>query len=926
MRDFCRSVILSDGAAARSESRMRYLVELREVVVTRSIELRAMTDKKARQMKHKAVVDLLKGLQASGLSFHASALDPRLGSMCTLFAVPAHAHYDVTSVLSGSLRLAQHGAAGAGAVGAAAAVEGDGDAQHAAPAPKSALSSAALTTSASAVTGAVADGDARAGALSTALGARWSHEWSRSEQLYFRCLFRLTQLRRSAVGAHPDLSGREIKKGSGLLEHSFSLVVQQREALSGAIDQFAGGAASGAASGHTSGLAASRVVSVLRRLARTLQTRRAQLPEPSVGDVGALLTTAHERAAMGTISEVISLLSELGGAAAPLSSGEIAHLAPLISSSLAMVLERLAHFSERCAERASGSQAAAVRAAVVRAVGEVGPAVRLHLSALRWALHQALGYHGSLVRLQLVLSNTFAELFAKGFCTVRPEDEGGGDKGGQGGMEDDVEGTGMGEGEGKKDVSEELQEEGQIEGDSAAQKEEQVDGDEADGGKDERANEDEGVEMTNEWDGDMKDVEQPDKGEGSEDEEGDGDEEENIGELDEQNQEPETEYEDNTFKKPEKEKAEPEADEQMPDELPDGMDGDEDGAEGEDPREEEGEEAADAAHDDANEAGEGGVGVNEDEANEAAAADLERMQLELEGRLAEWQLKGAESGAAEDAWRALEGRTSSLSQELCEQLRLILEATVKSKLEGDYRTGKRISMRKVIPYIASGFRKDKIWLRRTKPSKRQYQILLCIDDSESMAETGAGGLACEALALLTQALTTIEAGQLGVLKFAESVELLHPFDRPFTAEAGAHMLSRFSFRQKHTHMEGLLKSVVSTLRVAREQQSASSTTEQLQLVLIVSDGRRSPAWGDPSAWVRLAAQEHILLCFVVLDSAAQKDSILDLQQVSFPNGKLTMGRWIDQFPFPFYLVVRELKALPQVLSDALRQWFEMLKE
>ena len=30
-------------------------------------------------------------------------------------------------------------------------------------------------------------------------------------------------------------------------------------------------------------------------------------------------------------------------------------------------------------------------------------------------------------------------------------------------------------------------------------------------------------------------------------------------------------------------------------------------------------------------------------------------------------------------------------------------------------------MRKVIPYIASGYRKDKIWLRRTKPSKRQYQ-------------------------------------------------------------------------------------------------------------------------------------------------------------------------------------------------------------
>ena len=47
-------------------------------------------------------------------------------------------------------------------------------------------------------------------------------------------------------------------------------------------------------------------------------------------------------------------------------------------------------------------------------------------------------------------------------------------------------------------------------------------------------------------------------------------------------------------------------------------------------------------------------------------------------------------------------------------------------------------MRKVIPYIASGFRKDKIWLRRTKPAKRQYQVMICIDDSESMKHTGAG--------------------------------------------------------------------------------------------------------------------------------------------------------------------------------------------
>lgn len=55
-------------------------------------------------------------------------------------------------------------------------------------------------------------------------------------------------------------------------------------------------------------------------------------------------------------------------------------------------------------------------------------------------------------------------------------------------------------------------------------------------------------------------------------------------------------------------------------------------------------------------------------------------------------------------------------------------------LRGDYRTGKRLNMRKVIPYIASQFRKDKIWLRRTKPSKREYQICLAVDDSSSMVD------------------------------------------------------------------------------------------------------------------------------------------------------------------------------------------------
>lgn len=102
------------------------------------------------------------------------------------------------------------------------------------------------------------------------------------------------------------------------------------------------------------------------------------------------------------------------------------------------------------------------------------------------------------------------------------------------------------------------------------------------------------------------------------------------------------------------------------------------------------------------------------EAEEALAAWQGASQLGLQdGELA------ARAGAL---WTRFESLTAPLASELCEQLRLILEPTLAAKLQGDYRTGKRLNMRKIIPYLASEFRRDKIWLRRSKPSVRKYQV------------------------------------------------------------------------------------------------------------------------------------------------------------------------------------------------------------
>jgi midasin len=178
----------------------------------------------------------------------------------------------------------------------------------------------------------------------------------------------------------------------------------------------------------------------------------------------------------------------------------------------------------------------------------------------------------------------------------------------------------------------------------------------------------------------------------------------------------------------------------------------------------------------------------------------------------------AQTESATIDWKNLELATMKLSQELAEQLRLVMEPTLASKLQGDYRTGKRINMKKVlllpmslshtlacfllplqcvhnidtpflfqiIPYIASHFRRDKIWLRRTKPNKRNYQVVIAVDDSRSMSEGKCGKVAIEALVTVCRAMSQLEVGQFAVASFGKkgNVRVLHDFDQIFNGEAG----------------------------------------------------------------------------------------------------------------------------------------------
>jgi midasin len=316
----------------------------------------------------------------------------------------------------------------------------------------------------------------------------------------------------------------------------------------------------------------------------------------------------------------------------------------------------------------------------------------------------------------------------------------------------------------------------------------------------------------------------------------------------------------------------------------------------------------------------------------------------VEAALVHWRSQGQPSTEAHHIWRLYDSLTHHLSFTLCEQLRLILEPTKATRLQGDFRTGKRLNMKKIIPYIASDYTKDKIWLRRTRPSQREYQVLIALDDSRSMAESHAVHLALETLALVSKALNRLEVGDVAVAKFGAAAEIVHDFAAgPFSDAAGANVVSAFKFDQAATDVLGLLEASVRMLGEAREKRGGGSAAELWQLMIIISDGV-CQEHEKVRAMVRRAAEQKVVVVFVVIDAKARavpavksdapgeskgkkfENSILDMQQASYKtvNGRmeLHMQRYLDTFPFEFYAILKSVETLPEVLADTLKQFFE----
>uniref|UniRef100_A0A0R3RI43 VWFA domain-containing protein n=1 Tax=Elaeophora elaphi TaxID=1147741 RepID=A0A0R3RI43_9BILA len=273
---------------------------------------------------------------------------------------------------------------------------------------------------------------------------------------------------------------------------------------------------------------------------------------------------------------------------------------------------------------------------------------------------------------------------------------------------------------------------------------------------------------------------------------------------------------------------------------------------------------------------------------------------------------------AEDQWSRISASVSILAAELSENLRMIIEPTVASRFEGDYRTGKRLNMRRLIAYIASGYRKDKIWLRRTKKAQHNYQILIAVDDSSSMHDNQIKLKACQSVAMIESGLRRLEIGQLAICKFGGSVKMISYFGNYGGSDLGGKLINELNFGQDRTDLVNLLKCSKKIFEQARGRERND------QMLIIVSDGRGVLA--DGAEVVKKAVAElhadQVTVLFVAIDNGEK--SIVDMKVAEFTaDGNVNLIPYLQKFPFPFYVVVGHVAMLPATIGDAVRQWFEL---
>ncbi|OII75562.1 MDN1 midasin [Cryptosporidium ubiquitum] len=332
----------------------------------------------------------------------------------------------------------------------------------------------------------------------------------------------------------------------------------------------------------------------------------------------------------------------------------------------------------------------------------------------------------------------------------------------------------------------------------------------------------------------------------------------------------------------------------------------------------------------------------EDEKEEEEEEEEEEEKEEKEEEKEENSSKAKKvtnlSSQSMEMWNRIQSEISPIVNLLSNQLRIILEPTIRGKMEGGFKTGKKLSMKKVITYIASDYRKDKIWLRRSKPSKREFNILMCIDNSQSMSISNNEYMALQSLFIIIQSLQKVEVGNFGVCSFTgENIKQLIEMTGQINNNDAINMLNHFNFSEEtlDSHQNSIPNILKYSTNLLKEFSNTSSNSKQChQLIIIITDGRFNKS--KVNVWINYAIQNNCIPVLIIIDNYTKNDdgkdnnknsssSIFNMKSVNKDeNGKMIITPYLENFPFPYYSVIQDPKKLPNILCELIKQWFELI--
>ncbi|CAJ1388354.1 unnamed protein product [Effrenium voratum] len=139
---------------------------------------------------------------------------------------------------------------------------------------------------------------------------------------------------------------------------------------------------------------------------------------------------------------------------------------------------------------------------------------------------------------------------------------------------------------------------------------------------------------------------------------------------------------------------------------------------------------------------------------------------------------------------------------------------------------------------------------------------------------------------------------------------------------------RFTFEEEsaQSHNRSLADMMRLSSELFDERSGPNPARPFSQMSIIISDGRFNKSKVRPWVHAALARQQLPLLIIVddfEADKAAGKRSVFDLRAVSYETGRCQVVPYLQDFPFPYYVVVQDLQSLPAILSDVMKQWFEL---